>query len=82
EGGAVAYLAHVLGFVTGLVLALPLRRRPPVQQRQWPPREWPPPEWPQPTGTPRPYGHSAWTRTKRCGSCGPRLSPTAGDQRW
>jgi membrane associated rhomboid family serine protease len=49
EGGAVAYLAHVLGFVTGVLLALPLRRRPPVQQRQWPPREWPPPQWPEPT---------------------------------
>ena len=46
EGGAVAYLAHVLGFVTGVLLAVPLRgRRPSVQDRQWPP-----PEWPQATG--------------------------------
>jgi membrane associated rhomboid family serine protease len=46
EGGSVAYLAHVIGFVAGLLLALPLRgRRPTVQSRQWPP-----PEWPQPQG--------------------------------
>lgn len=50
EGGSVAYLAHVLGFVTGVVLALPLERRPPIEQRYPPPRQWPPPEWPQPTG--------------------------------
>src|SRR4029453_8844023 len=27
EGGSVAYLAHVFGFLTGLLVALPLRRR-------------------------------------------------------
>jgi membrane associated rhomboid family serine protease len=50
EGGAVAYLAHVLGFVTGVLLALPLRRHRPPPPPQWPARQWPPPEWPQPTG--------------------------------
>jgi membrane associated rhomboid family serine protease len=30
EGGAVAYLAHVIGFVAGMLAAVPfLRRRPP-----------------------------------------------------
>jgi membrane associated rhomboid family serine protease len=57
DGGSVAYLAHVLGFVTGMVLALPLRRRTPtVQQRQWPPSEWPPREWPPPPEWPQPMG--------------------------
>ena len=46
EGGTVAYLAHVVGFVTGVLLALPLRRRRPAA----PTRQWPPPEWPQRTG--------------------------------
>ena len=27
DAGSVAYVAHVLGFVTGLVIALPFRRR-------------------------------------------------------
>jgi membrane associated rhomboid family serine protease len=31
EGGSVAYLAHVLGFILGALVALPFRRRRPLQ---------------------------------------------------
>jgi membrane associated rhomboid family serine protease len=33
-GAGVAYLAHVLGFVSGFLLALPLRQRPPGRRRR------------------------------------------------
>jgi membrane associated rhomboid family serine protease len=35
--GAVAYLAHVVGFVAGMLLALPFRRRRPPELRYYPP---------------------------------------------
>ena len=37
EGGSVAYLAHVLGFLVGVLLALPLRRPRPATPQGWPP---------------------------------------------
>jgi membrane associated rhomboid family serine protease len=47
EAGTVAYLAHVLGFTTGAVLALPLRPGtvPPPEPRREPRRPPPPPRW-------------------------------------
>jgi membrane associated rhomboid family serine protease len=43
EGGSVAYLAHVIGFIVGILVALPFRRsarRPPPQAQVQPPVMW------------------------------------------
>ncbi|HEY7225953.1 MAG TPA: rhomboid family intramembrane serine protease [Micromonosporaceae bacterium] len=45
QGGSVAYLAHVFGFLVGALIALPLRARP---------RAGPAPQWPPPRNAPSP----------------------------
>jgi membrane associated rhomboid family serine protease len=61
QGSGVAYLAHVFGFLVGVLLALPLRRRriPPWQQQQWPQQGWPSRGW-APTSPQRPQWPAGW----------------------
>jgi membrane associated rhomboid family serine protease len=43
DGGAVAYLAHVIGFVVGILFAVRMRRYQPPRQRSGPPNSLEPP---------------------------------------